>query len=151
MYRRCKPEEKENPFGHISLVDLSVNRQGTTELLSEAKDVLLNTSPTEKKPQQRFSELAIVTLEIKELAGCGTYDKAELIGENFCIIYLVHRPEPCNYAHAAFEIYYNGREVTFNNYKKTLGKNNKLRTWCKQQLANMIVKEEVRLNWTVQD
>lgn len=69
----------------------------------------------------------------------------------YCTIKLKHKSEDCNYAHSAFEFYYDDEEVTWENYKATLGKENKghskLRTKCKTEISKMILKEEVRINW----
>jgi hypothetical protein len=150
LYRRCSPEEKENPFAKISLVDLSVNRRGSKEnILCSPSDVLYNMNPDINNNKEQVENQVVVILEIFEIATCNTYDKLLTHGNNSCIIYLRHKPESCNYAHAAFELYYNGKELTFDNYKTLLGTNaqNKLRTKCRQELATMILREEVRIHW----
>lgn len=148
LFRRCKLEEKENPFAKISLVDLSVNRQGEIgEELCKPDDVLFNTHPEEGHIQARFDDQVIVVLEILEIAPSNTYEKLFEEDANNCRIILRHRPDPCNFSHSAFEIFYNQTEVTYENWKNTLGKNNKLRTKCRQEMAKMILREEVRINW----
>lgn len=163
LFRRCKEEERENPFDSISLVDLSLNRGGDEEFqFSLPKDVLYNTNPTETKTQQVFDEEVVVALEIKELDAQSQYRKLfyepvgnqneeQLYGQFCCEIFLRHKPDDCNYSHCSFEFYYKGEEVTWKNYKTTLGKGNsetrKLRTKCKYEISRMIIKEEVRINF----
>ena len=125
-------------------------------IFSIPKDVLFNTSPTDKKPQEIF-DMSIACLEIKELVK-GTYHK-ELIepeGGNLnnlnyskCVIKLKHKPINCNYSHGAFEFYFNDVELTFKNYETTLGSkaNKKLRTKCKHEMSKMVIKQEVRINF----
>ncbi len=76
--------------------------------------------------------------------------------ENNAITYtvnvkLLHAKIPCNYSHSVFQISLDGTVVTSENYSKTFGKGNqsirKLRTKCKLELASMIIKGEVRINW----
>ena len=91
----------------------------------------------------------VVTLEILEIAESHTYEKPFTYNRDKCIIYLKHKPEACNYAHAAFELHINDTEVTFQNWKETLGSKAQkhLRTMCRQELAKMILREEVKINW----
>lgn len=154
LYRRCPKDKVKNPFDGISLVDLSVNRQGAPldEPLCEPGDVLFNMVPENGKGE-RLDE-AVVPLKILELDEEKQYLKSQSAttsGEvpvtNNCTIHLRHKVEPCNYAHAAFEVYYNGEEMTFDNYKQTLKKNTLLRTWCKNEISKMILHEEVWINW----
>lgn len=163
LFRRCKKEEKENPFDRISLVDLSLNRSGDeTFEFSRPSDVLYNTNPTIEKPQEIFTEEVVVQLEILELTNELQYQKVffepivglnetQPLGQFCCEIFLRHKPDNCNYAHCSFEFYYKGEEVTWKNYKTTLGKKNsettKLRTLCKHEISRMMIKEEVRINF----
>lgn len=150
LYRRCSPAEKENPFANISLVDLSVNRSGkVSNSLCQLDDVLYNTAPSAESTEERLQGKVIVNLEILEIATGGTYEKVLVQGSNNCSIYLKHKPEACNYAHATFVFYSNDVEVQFDNWKQTLGSNAQkyLRTMCRQELAKMILREEIRINW----
>lgn len=147
LYRRCKIEEIDNPFDSLSLVDISVNRQGFGEnILSTPEDVLYNTSQEKYPALQRF-DMHVSYLEIEELNDQLAYEKSNAIEHNECTILLRHKKEECMYCHCAFEIYYNGTEMTWENYKDSLGRNSKLKTWCKLELSKMIMKEAVRINW----
>lgn len=160
LFRRCPPEIKDDPFGKISLIDLSVNRSGKSgSPISFPKDVLLNFAPTEKTAGvEQFNE-EIVALELKEVNHHKTYVKSRIIqreitkGKNksidahSCCICLKHKKIECNYSHCTFEVYFDGVEQTFENYSKSLGKHNSLKTWCKNEIAKMIIKEEVWINW----
>lgn len=154
LYRRCKEEEKSNPFDTINLIDVSVNRQGPNgNPLSQPDDVLLNDTPENGKGE--VYNLTICYMTIMELDENNQYHKVNyqvtVKNENeetdSCTIFLKHKKLDCNYAHCAFEIFYNDVEMTQLNYKKTLKKNTKLKTWCKNELSKMILKEEVRINW----
>lgn len=161
LYFRCEESVKFNPFDNISLVDLSNNRSGTpTNFLSHPEDVLYNTNPSVLKPDQKFN-LSIACLEIVELNENSNYVKEfkepvtlpipnpSNIQQNICVINLMHKPIECNYSHCAFEFHFNNTEVTFANYKATLGaKANKIiRTKCKNEISKMIIKEVLRINF----
>jgi len=101
-----------------------------------------------------FLDEAIVPLQIMELGDEGQYKKAHTAATgkdlkfHVCCICLKHKKEECNYSHAAFEIFYDGKELTsFEQYKNTLKKNSLLRTWCKTEISKMIIREEIWLNW----
>jgi hypothetical protein len=151
LYRRCKPEEVENPYAAISLTDLSVNRTGPAEIapLCEAQDVLRNFSDSDS--QEWIADQVAVTMAIKEVNQVGTYryEATQPDGEitDTCILELAHAQEPCNYSHSAFKLFLNGEEVTFANYKSTLGekKRRKFRDQCRFELSKMILKGEIWL------
>lgn len=151
LYRRCKPAEVANPYATISLTDLSVNRTGPAEVapLCEAQDVLRNFSHSDTK--EWIEDQVAVAMVIKEVNQGRTYryEATQTIGEivDTCILELTHAQEPCNYSHSAFKLFLNGDEVTFDNYKSTLGekKCRKLRDQCRFELSKMIVKNEVWL------
>ena len=162
LFRRCPESVREKPFSAISLIDISVNREGPASMapLCQPEDVLFNFNPTCKQPGERITGEIAVELVIKELAPNLTYEKAttETTGTTetpvfTCVIRLLHKKEVCNYAHCAFELRLDGEEVTFANYKQSLGTKgpifSKLRDWCRQELGKMYVrqeaKEEVRL------
>lgn len=156
LFRRCDPSEIENPFAKISLVDISVNRSGIAgSWLSQPEDVLYNTNP-EKYGEVVKLDQSVAILEITELNAENQYHKSKTETRhlpkkepetNTCDIKLKHKKEQCNYAHCTFEIYYDNIQVSFENYNQTIKRNSLLRTWCKNELAKMIVKEEVRINW----
>ena len=146
--------KRGNPFDGISLVDLSVNRSGLLlEKLSEPADVLFNMTPENQKGEMLNEE--VVHLRISELDENNQYKKAEtrtkeingITTTNSCLLHLRHKKEECNYAHCAFEVIYNSVEMTYENYSKHLKKDTVLRSWCKNEIAKMIVKEEVWINW----
>ncbi len=152
LFRRCKEEEKINPFDTISLSDVSVNREGSGDnKLSLPEDVLYNMNPDNGKGEKL--NLSISYLNILELNNQNQYFKI-LCSYNvntsltdICQICLKHKKEDCNYSHSAFVFCYNGVEISnFEIYKNTW-KNKKLRTKCKNELSKMIIKEEVRINW----
>jgi len=157
LFRRCEEADKLNPFLKISLVDLSVNRSGKRYKISKPEDVLYNTNP-QSYGGAEILDLSIAFLKISELDKTDNYNKSYTHTKpginggtsqtNTCKILLKHKKEECNYAHSAFEIYYDNTEQTFSNYSKLLQRNNPLKSWCKNEIAKMIVKEEVRLNWT---
>lgn len=162
LYYRCEEAVKSNPFDAISLVDLSNNRSGTqANFISFPEDVLYNTNPTVLKPEEKFDKLSIACLEIVELNDDNNYIKEfkepvnlpvpnpTNIQQNVCVINLKHKPIECNYSHCTFEFHFNNTEVTFDNYKTTLGaKANKIiRTKCKLEISKMIIKELLRINF----
>ena len=156
LYRRCKPDEIENPFAKISLVDLSVNREGPKDVapLCEPQDVLRDFSATANKDWLATSEVA-VALEVMQVNKEGTYRyQSELPGAPApatatCVLQLVHDQEPCNYSHSAFKLYLNDAEVSFDNYdeKDGMGANKyrKFRTQCRFELGRMLLKGQIWL------
>lgn len=156
LFRRCLEKDKENPFLTISLVDVSVNRSGPPDnILSVPGDVLFNTSPGKYGDTERLN-MAVTPLQITELTENNNYIKRQTIvkelknqpNEHTCSINLRHKKEECMYPHCAFEIYYDDIELTFENHDDLIGRNKHLRTWCKNELAKMIIKEEVRITWS---
>lgn len=159
LFRRCPPNHVRNPFDSISLVDVSVNREGPEAgKFCEEEDVLYITIPNDGD-KEKYEE-SICRMQILELNDNSQYEKridGKQAGPNgeqndiSCTIKLKHKSEDCNYAHSAFEFYYDEEEVTWENFKATLGKDNKghrkLRTTCKTEISKMILKEEVRINW----
>lgn len=153
LYRRCKPLEVEDPFATVRLTDLSVNRQGPTNNrpLCEPEDVLRDFSVDAQRDW--IEEQKAIALTIKEVNEQATYRyETSLVDDAgkvtaVCVMVLVHDQEPCNYAHCAFQLWFNEEEVTRENYKKGFGRNqyNDLRDRCKFQLARMIKKRAVWL------
>jgi len=156
LYRRCKPDEIENPFAKISLVDLSVNREGPKDVapLCEPQDVLRDFSAEANQDWLPTDEVA-VALEIMQVNEEGTYRyQSELPGNPApatatCVLQLAHDREPCNYSHSAFKLYLNGVEVSFSNYEETDGmganKYRKFRTQCRFELGRMLIKGQIWL------
>lgn len=159
LYYRCEEAVKSNPFDKISLIDLSHNRSGTWfNFLSKPEDVLYNTNPL--KPEQ-IIDLSIACLKIEELIDNAYIKEIKEPADNpatpiipeqlVCVIKLKHKPIECNYSHCAFEFYLNNTEVTFDNYRTTLGHKSsnptKIRTRCKHEISKMIIKEVVRINF----
>lgn len=156
LYRRCKTDEIENPFAKISLVDLSVNREGPKEVapLCEPQDVLRDFSAESAEEWLLAGEVA-VSLELMEINEEGTYRyKSELPGAPAlatatCVLHLAHDQEPCNYSHSAFKLFLNGVEVSFDNYEEKEGlgakKYRKFRTQCRFELGKMLLKGQIWL------
>jgi len=146
LYWRCKPENADNPYKAVSLVDISVNRSGTSDFFfSYPDDVLFDTSNSEN---ERYINKIPLMLEIKRVK---LYDASLIIRvediEDFVGIQLIHDPLKCNYAHSLFRFRFQGQTVDWNNYDKTLGKKNKtrsrLRRACKDEISKMIIREEI--------
>jgi hypothetical protein len=160
LYYRSLPDKVKNPFDGISLYDLSTNRGGSVDNpISTKEDALYNITP-ENGEGEKFPNKVVVTLVIKELSENETYEKAithvGLDGNNnpvtlTCYIKLLHDKLPCNYSHCIFRIWFDGTMVTKQNYKNTFGKKgsnmSELRTLCKVEFEEMILREEVRMTW----
>lgn len=167
IFRRTPQSLANNPFG-ISLVDISVNRKGLSGMspLSEGNDVLYNVTP--EKYSGEFIDGLITTLVIRSLTEKSTYKfiakpakktlppnaesspnrlNQEEINNTVCEMELCHKPTPCNYAHCAFEIKLNGQEVTYENYKSTLGhkKYTEVRDKVRLELVEMMLTEEIEV------
>ncbi len=152
LYRRTKKSLLENPFASISLVDLSHNI-GTNHgiKISEKEDVLYNIKEEEEliKYSQEVIGLKIITLNKRN-----TYDKfyTDIKNDHLRVrIRIVHDPVKCMYPHCVFqffifdEVNQEGIEITFDNYKRNLGKKkfSRLRTSLRQELAKMIIRESI--------
>jgi hypothetical protein len=149
LFRRCPEKYRYNPFDTISLSDISVNRRGPDEntILSEPEDVLLNFN-LENQKGEIITDEVVSALEIKELDSNMEYLKTEEVDGASCKIHLKHDKIECNYSHSAFKIFFNGDELdSFKKYSDSLKKHSILKTWCKNELSKMIIKEEVRINW----
>jgi len=148
IYRRCKPEELENPFGHISLREISHN-VGTANgiKISIPTDVLYNVDPEDENEIYEGRIPCIMDIkELNENQYCKTYEEENNI---ICVLRLVHDPLPCMYSHCNFSIWINEEKVTKENYDTTLNIKllKKLRIKIRQELALMIKREEIRLNF----
>jgi hypothetical protein len=144
IYRRCTLEEIHNPFQTISIVDLSVNRQGHQEdIISQKEDVLFNIK--DSLPQKYIAEICV--LRIIELNDLNSFDKefVEAKGENVhkARIKLVHDPKECMYPHCEFRVWVDSEHIGYSNYNRTVKKLNKIRTQLKQCLAQMIIQREI--------
>jgi hypothetical protein len=150
IFRRCNPKELENPFQAISLRDIS-NNLGTNlgNIISEKDDVLFNIVPEDEI--ERYKDKVVCTLEIKSLTANNQYIKyfQELKNGNTnnCTIQLLHDPLCCMYPHCIFRIWVNGEVVTKENYEVTLNNFNKLRTLIRQELATMIRRKSIEINF----
>lgn len=146
LYWRCKPKI-ELPYFAITLSNVSHNRQGHSEnIISESLDVLWNTDPDEDFEKYDYD---IVVLKIKELLPNHTFSKQFEEDSYKVSMSLIHEPINCNYAHTIFKfIFQLDTEVTFENYKQTLGhkKAKKVRSLCKLKLHEMIIRKELRIN-----
>ena len=142
LYMRCHPHVIENPYKDISITELSHNRSGLqSETLCNPRDVLFNIK--EEESEQQYSELMVCTIAIKSLNDESKYFKifrddknsVESVGS----IELIHEPEDCMYPHCVFRVKLNSKIVTYNNYKQTLKKSNRIRAAMKEEFASMIV------------
>jgi len=144
IYRRSKPEELENPFKSISLADLSHNIGiNCGNKISKETDVLY--SIVESESVEIYSDKLPCTLEIKSLNSSNIYCKpfGPIFKENIsylAVMELIHDPVGCMYPHCVFRIILNDTEITFENYKETLGvkRLQQLRTMLRDELASMI-------------
>jgi hypothetical protein len=151
LYWRIKKEIKDNPFGAITLTDISVNRSGISpQILSEPQDVFINITG---EGEPFYKEFDVIELSIKKIEldkePQKVYQFPEIIDENMIpisvILQLIHDPIPCNNAHSMFRFLFNGNIVTFDNYKMGFG--NKLlknhRKACRDDIAKMIIRRIV--------
>lgn len=152
LYRRVTDKLLENPFGTISLVDLSHNIGVCgDEEISKKRDVLF--SIREDEDFQAYNQ-EVISLKIISLNDQKRYDKLFPCSKRADLkvrVLLSHAPVPCMYPHAVFRFFIFDAEnreveVTFLNYEKTLGKKKRykyLRTELRQELAKMIIRKEI--------
>ena len=91
----------------------------------------------------------MIVLKIKELLSDNRFAKEFNEDDVHVYMSLLHEPINCNYAHTIFKfIYQVNIEVTFGNYKETLGhkRAKKVRSACKLELQKMRIRRELRLN-----
>ena len=114
--------------------------------MSDLEDVLWNTD--DNKDFERY-DYDVIILKVKELLTNNTFVK-EFSNEGINVsMSLLHEPISCNYAHTIFKFVYQASiEVTFENYKETLGhkRAKKVRNLCKLKLHEMIVRRELRIS-----
>jgi hypothetical protein len=152
LYRRVTQSQVDDPFGNISLTDLSHNI-GTIlgNEISKSKDVLysiLIEEDFEIYLDYRPLELKIISLNENDC-----YDKVfvcEKNENNKVRIKLQHAPVCCMYPHCVFQFFIieadsTETEVTFDNYKVTLGSKpfKYLRNILRQELSLMIIRKEI--------
>ena len=149
MYRRCKPEDIENPFMNISITELSHNRSGSkNSILSIPEDVLFNIVPSQDKEKHEdlvVAKLMIVSLN-EENKYLKQYEQIKDGQKSIARMELLHEPEPCIYPHCVFRVWINDNMVTYDNYKFTLNKLKQLKTEIKEELASMIIREQISQN-----
>jgi len=144
LYRRCRPEEIDNPFASISISELSHNRSGPEgQDISRPEDVLYNIQL--ESELQYHTDKVVCVLRIETLTLEQKYRKQfeETKNDNIytSIMELLHDPESCMYPHCVFRIWVNDVQVTLDNYKENLKKLNVIRNSLKEELAFMIVKK----------
>lgn len=135
-------------FSDISLIDISVNRSGENENLSNENDALWD---TRGNGNEKYQDCAVETLEIKKLDFHVKSQKIfydEIDNTKFVIVRLLHDPISCNYAHCVFEFMYENQIVTranynqlFNNKKDKIAK--RLRNICRDELNKMVVTKKI--------
>ena len=146
LYHRAKPEDVENPYKRVTIAELSHNLGGDPHNpLSQPQDVLFSVKNDEVV--EKYEDREICTLKIISLNDENHYDKEfsqEKNGHNATgRIKLIHKPVPCMYPHCTFRVWLNGTIVTYDNYKQTLKKWNKIRTELKEELASMMIQRVV--------
>ncbi len=145
LYYRCKLDVLENPYKGISVAEVSHNRSGENNSISNAEDVLFNVVP---ELDFEKHELEICVLEIKDLNPESKYHKKFPPEPDPKIVAtatmdLLHDPHPCMYPHSIFRVHLDGELITMDNYKTTLNKSPQIRSMIKQELAKMILRREV--------
>ncbi|HUH73624.1 MAG TPA: hypothetical protein VLZ75_04390 [Chitinophagales bacterium] len=150
IFRRCNPNEIENPFQSISLRDISNNLGSNCgNIISEMDDVLFNIIPEDEL--EKYTGKVVCILEIKSLNENNQYIKyfqeIKNGNSNNCTMQLIHDPLCCMYPHCVFRIWVNYEVVTKENYEVTLSKFNKLRTTIRQELATMIRRNSIEINF----
>ncbi|SFD27066.1 hypothetical protein SAMN05518672_1011380 [Chitinophaga sp. CF118] len=146
LYMRCKPEFADNPYKNISIAELSHNRAGLSiDILCNPDDVLYSIKHDE--PFEKYEDKEVCTLEIKSLTPNNRYKKTftqEKNGEVYTgEIELLHDPELCMYPHSIFRVWLNGEKITMDNFSKTIGKLNVIKTQLKEELASMVRRRQV--------
>lgn len=147
LYYRTNPDNLERPYDKIKLNDISHNRSFLPKTC-EKNDVLFNIIPGD--PNERYENKSVITLFIKNLGEETTYIKSFTTNYNADLtikITLLHDPIPCMYPHSVFELRLNDEIVNWNNYTKTLGKDNQacndLREQVRNELTAMMLNEEI--------
>lgn len=145
LYYRCKRDDLDNPYKGLSIAELSHNRSGIDNNISELEDVLYNIVP--EKGVEKF-DLEVCILKIVDLTNDNKYHKEfpeephEKITSK-ATMDLLHEPEPCMYPHCVFRVHLNGEKITRDNYKTTLNKSPEIQSMIKQELAKMILRQEI--------
>ena len=152
LYRRVTQKQVDDPFGNISLTDLSHNI-GTVlgNEVSKSKDVLY--SILAEEDFEIYSEFRPLELKIISLNENECYDKIFVCEKNNNTkvrIRLQHAPVCCMHPHCVFQFFViDGdnpeTEVTFDNYKVTLGSKpfKYLRNILRQELSLMIIRKAI--------
>lgn len=147
IFRRCKPELIQDPFGKLSLYDLSHNRSGLSfGVLSKEKDVFLDYSSADSTSFDN-ENLILLSIDIF-LNNQNNLTKtifSQKDNSKTASLILSHKPVPCNFYHTCIEFKLNQTLVTKVNYKSTLGKrsNKILRDQCRHELADIIFKRKI--------
>ncbi len=146
LYMRCTLDQLSNPYKSISITELSHNRSGLKDnILCNPDDVLF--SITQDEEFGKHENLDICTLEIISLNAGGKFNKLYTESKNEITytgrLELLHEPESCMYPHCVFRVWLNNDRVTYDNYKATLKKVQKIKTEMKEELASMIRKKQV--------
>lgn len=152
LYRRVTDLQLENPYGTIKFADLSHNI-GTNlgKEVSKSKDVLY--SILEDEDFEMYEGKIPLELKVVSLDDEGNYNKVFTCDKNegkVVRVKLLHTPECCMHPHCVFQFFIidsdgNEIEVTFDDYKKTLGSNSFkfLRDKLRHEFSLMIVRKEI--------
>ncbi|HEY0297986.1 MAG TPA: hypothetical protein VGB84_02080 [Arachidicoccus sp.] len=115
---RCSSEVKTNPYKGIIAVELSHNRAGENNSISEPDDVLWNIDPN--KGFQRHQDKVICTIKIKSLAEGAAFPKTYTQTKNdkdyVGTMDLIHDPVKCMYPHSLFRVKINDELIDYNNF-----------------------------------
>lgn len=145
LFRRCTAEQLDNPFKNISIADISLNRAGQNNSISNADDVLYNIRVEDEI--ERYEGLEVCELEVISLDANNRYikhfEQGEDAAKSTAILELLHDADPCMYPHCIFKVTLDDQHVTMDNYKQTLNKKQKIKTAIKDELANMIFTKEI--------
>ncbi|MDD5150946.1 MAG: hypothetical protein PHC28_10810 [Flavobacterium sp.] len=148
LYRRCDKEDLSNPYLKISLTELSHNRSLNGNNRSYPNDVLFDIKKDNNT--KIIPDKVVCNLIIKSLNDDYKYiKKFEETKTNIvynAVLCLLHQPEPCMYHHCVFRIILDGVIITYDNYKTTLNKLNKIKTAIKTEIASMIYTGEIDQN-----
>lgn len=146
IYRRCKPEELENPYKDFSpLCEISHNLGTCCKTqISEEEDVLYSIIEDEdfEKYERVTYQLKIISLN-EESRYSKVHFEVKNNVENIGRIELQHDPVACMYPHCIFRLWLNDEIVNRDNYKNGLGRLNKLRTEIRHELTTMVYRKEI--------
>ena len=118
LYWRVKPGKKHDPpycyFKEPTLSDISVNRSGQNNILSNPEDVLFGFTPAEPETYTNY-DVAVFNIPSHEEVKIEHRE-----GEYHLKLDIIHDPLDCNYPHSVFRFWLNDIVVTILNREETL-------------------------------